>query len=132
LHECFAQPFTAGEAARKDSKSKTTVQGWLTELHEAGLVDIFEPYRGNQGTKWVSIKVDESSVGRSSVLPTSQTVREASDRFAQQPQNHGETASEPTVQGESDELIDRTRPEAICVGESAYPYDGLDDDEISF
>ena len=44
--------FTTPDAKRKESRSKSSVYGWLAELHEAGMVDKVEAQRGNRAAQW--------------------------------------------------------------------------------
>jgi hypothetical protein len=44
--------FTTPDAKRKESRSKSSVYGWLAELHDAGMVDKVEAQRGNRAAQW--------------------------------------------------------------------------------
>ncbi|MEN6452084.1 MAG: hypothetical protein ABFC96_16460 [Thermoguttaceae bacterium] len=54
LKEWFgtAEIFTTPDAKRKESRSKSSVYGWLAELHDAGMVDKVESQRGNRAAQW--------------------------------------------------------------------------------
>ena len=54
LREWFGgeEVFTTPDAKRKESRSKSSVYGWLAELHEAGMVDRVEAQRGNKAAQW--------------------------------------------------------------------------------
>jgi hypothetical protein len=69
--------FTATEAKGRETNCKSSVHGWLSELHEAGLVEIVEPGRGRCPAKWrlTDAKPNEcSSIG----LPTVEQIFEVS------------------------------------------------------
>jgi hypothetical protein len=36
----------------KESQSKSSVYGWLAELHDAGMVEKVEGQRGNKAAQW--------------------------------------------------------------------------------
>ena len=44
--------FTKPDAKQKESGSKSSVYGWLAELHDAGMVVQEEAQRGNRAAKW--------------------------------------------------------------------------------
>ena len=46
------ETFTAREAARKEQGSRSSVYGWVGELHDAGLLEQVEERRGNVAAKW--------------------------------------------------------------------------------
>jgi hypothetical protein len=46
------QTFTSTEAKGKERNCKSSVYGWLHELHEAGLVEVVQPARGKQPATW--------------------------------------------------------------------------------
>jgi hypothetical protein len=54
LREWFGaeEIFTTPDAKRKESRSKSSVYGWLAELHDAGMVDKVEAQRGNRAAQW--------------------------------------------------------------------------------
>jgi hypothetical protein len=54
LREWFgaAESFTTPEAKRKESRSKSSVYGWLAELHDAGMVEKVEGQRGSRAAQW--------------------------------------------------------------------------------
>jgi hypothetical protein len=54
LREWFGseETFTTRNAKGKESRSKSSVYGWLAELHEAGMVDRVEEQRGNRAAQW--------------------------------------------------------------------------------
>ncbi len=54
LREWFGaeEIFTTPVAKRKESRSKSSVYGWLAELHDAGMVDKVEAQRGNRAAQW--------------------------------------------------------------------------------
>ena len=46
------ETFTTRDAKSKESQSKSSVYGWLAELHETGMVDRVEEQRGNRAAQW--------------------------------------------------------------------------------
>jgi hypothetical protein len=46
------ETFTTPEARRKESRSKSSVYGWLAELHDAGMVEKVEGPRGSRAAQW--------------------------------------------------------------------------------
>jgi hypothetical protein len=46
------EEFTAKEVAKRMTVAKSSVSGWLVELHESGAVEITEQGRGRLPTKW--------------------------------------------------------------------------------
>jgi hypothetical protein len=44
--------FTSNEAKSRETSSKSAVYGWLTELHDAGLVEMVEASRGRTPARW--------------------------------------------------------------------------------
>jgi hypothetical protein len=60
-------PFTSTQARRKEEHSRAAVYGWLTELHEAGLVRVVSEGRGSSPTTWELVPNDPEECG--AVLP---------------------------------------------------------------
>jgi hypothetical protein len=52
LAQWAAGDFTTSEAKRHDVSSKSAVYGWLSELHDAGMLEMVDPGRGRTPTKW--------------------------------------------------------------------------------
>ncbi|MEN6405266.1 MAG: hypothetical protein ABFC77_02220 [Thermoguttaceae bacterium] len=75
LREWFgaAETFTTPEAKRKESRSKSSVYGWLAELHDAGLVEKVEEQRGNRAAQW-RLASDAPDPDATAVLPPVQDV----------------------------------------------------------
>ena len=46
------ETFTRRDAAGRETRSKSSVNGWLRELHEGGMVDQMEEPRGNRPARW--------------------------------------------------------------------------------
>jgi hypothetical protein len=46
------ETFTSTAAKKKESNSKSSVYGWLHELHEAGIVEMVEAGHGRAPAKW--------------------------------------------------------------------------------
>jgi len=44
--------FTTPKAKRKESRSKSSVYGWLAELHDGGMVEKVEVQRGSRAAQW--------------------------------------------------------------------------------
>jgi hypothetical protein len=61
--------FTAADAKRKESRSKSAVYGWLAELHDAGILEQVEDQRGNRAAQW-RLSPNAPDLDAVAVLPT--------------------------------------------------------------
>jgi hypothetical protein len=52
LAKWATEEFTSNQAKSRETSSKSAVYGWLTELHEAGLVEMVEASRGRTPARW--------------------------------------------------------------------------------
>jgi len=57
-----ADAFTTPDAKNKETGSKSSVYGWIGELHGAGLVEMIEPHRGPSPTRWRLNSVGPSDI----------------------------------------------------------------------
>jgi hypothetical protein len=75
LQEWFGpeEVFTTPDAKRKESRSKSSVYGWLAELHDAGMVDKVEAQRGNKAAQW-RLSADAPDPDAAAVLPPVENV----------------------------------------------------------
>jgi hypothetical protein len=67
------QDFTAREAKTREEQSKSSVYGWLSELHEAGLLEKVEGQRGRSPATWRRV-ADSTDPTAAAVLPPVETV----------------------------------------------------------
>src|SRR5262249_16900930 len=44
--------FTSAEAKRRETSSKSAVYGWLSELHDAGVLELVDQARGRTPATW--------------------------------------------------------------------------------
>jgi hypothetical protein len=73
LHEWFAhQHFSAREATRHEQQSRSSVYGWIRELHDAGLIEQVEAQSGKEGARWRLAAA--SADADCNVLPTARSV----------------------------------------------------------
>jgi hypothetical protein len=80
--------FTSSEAKKRESNSRSSVYGWLKDLHEAGCLEVVEEQRGRTPAKWqlTDRSPDEDSgIG----LPALEDV------FPELRRKHGHTAQSP-------------------------------------
>ena len=61
--------FTSREARKATTASKTTANGWLSQLHEAGFIDMVEAQRGRMPAVWV-VAESAADINSTSYLPT--------------------------------------------------------------
>jgi hypothetical protein len=83
--------FTTRDAAKKEKASRRSVVDWLSELHDAGLIELKEPRRGPVPAKWERIAVSPDAPGCDCPdLPTLEAVFPGADfRLS----DNGETAA---------------------------------------
>jgi hypothetical protein len=67
------QTFTARQAKARETTSRTSVQGWLNELHAVGLVERVAEAQGSQAAKWRHTGQDAGQ-DAAGVLPTDEDV----------------------------------------------------------
>jgi hypothetical protein len=60
--------FTTPGAKAKETRSKSSVYGWIAELHDAGLIELVEAPRGNRAAQWRLI-ADAPDPEAAAVLP---------------------------------------------------------------
>jgi hypothetical protein len=72
LSQWATDVFTSNEAKKKEPHSRSSVYGWLTELHEAGLVEMVAPSRGRSPATWRLTSASPESALES--LPTLEEV----------------------------------------------------------
>ena len=65
--------FTAREAVRQEKASKSSVYGWVAELHDAGLLTQAEPGRGRAAAKW-QLSAEGLEAEDSALLPRCETL----------------------------------------------------------
>ncbi|MBN2024922.1 MAG: hypothetical protein JW809_19250 [Pirellulales bacterium] len=75
LREWFntTEVFTTRDARGRETRSKSSVYGWLAELHEAGMVDQVETARGNQAARW-RLSPNAPDPDAAAVLPPAERV----------------------------------------------------------
>jgi hypothetical protein len=75
LREWFGpeETFTTRDAKGKESRSSSSVYGWLGELHEGGMVDRVEAQRGNRAAQW-RLSADAPDADAAAVLPPVENV----------------------------------------------------------
>jgi DNA-binding transcriptional ArsR family regulator len=66
-------PFTSSDARKKETHSQSSVKSWLSELREAGLVEVIEEKRGRSPATWKVTDVTPEERART-VLPEVGTV----------------------------------------------------------
>jgi hypothetical protein len=76
--------FTTSEAKRRETFSKSSVSGWLSELHDAGAVELVQAGRGRTPSVWRL--TDSASQIDAGSLPTVETV------FPESARTHGHNA----------------------------------------
>ena len=64
----LSDPFTSRATAKKLKKPKSSVAGWLSELEDAGAVEVVEQARGRQAASWK--RTDKSPDAGEDVLPS--------------------------------------------------------------
>jgi len=52
LQQRVSGTFTSSEAKERETGSKSSVYGWLHELHEAGFLELVDARRGSAPAKW--------------------------------------------------------------------------------
>jgi hypothetical protein len=52
LAKWAAMEFTTKEAKKRETNSRSSVYGWLAELHEGGVVEVVEEARGRSAARW--------------------------------------------------------------------------------
>jgi hypothetical protein len=67
------ETFTSRDAKAKESQARSSVYGWLAELHEAGAVDKVAVQRGNQPAQW-RLSSDAPDPDAAAVLPPVENV----------------------------------------------------------
>jgi hypothetical protein len=67
------QTFTTRDVKEKESQSKSSVYGWLAELHDGGMVDRVEEGRGNKAAQW-RLSSDAPDPDAAAVLPPVENV----------------------------------------------------------
>ena len=60
--------FTTPTAKAKETRSKSSVYGWVAELHEAGLLTKQQRQRGSQAAEW-QLPEDATDPSTAAVLP---------------------------------------------------------------
>jgi hypothetical protein len=85
--------FTSAEAKRKGSAGKSSVYGWLSELHEAGAIKLVEARRGRTPARW--------KLTGSEPEPTAAIIPPIEDIFPEldTARNHGHNTKLPEPQG---------------------------------
>ena len=61
--------FTKRDATRQETASKSSVYGWISELHDAGILEQAEAGRGRAAAKW-QLSVEGAEAEESALLPT--------------------------------------------------------------
>jgi hypothetical protein len=67
--EGLPEVFTVADASRDESAGKSSIYGWIEELHEAGLVELVQEPRGRAAAKW-RLANEEADRKVTAILPT--------------------------------------------------------------